>query len=458
MSTTIEPTTKRARNTSVVLTDRMCEKRVDKRVRIYDRKCPGLFVSIITAGSSTFFFKFTDRAMGKQRCKWLGVYNPETFTVEHARAEVYALRARIGKGENVAESFRRQKATAAKQGVTVDQLIEKRIEAISVLEKKDDGEMRPTVESCENVARHLRNLVSPRLGRMIAREVTPDDIATLSSDIVAGKYVVDGKARKPSLSNARHMRRAASAMFRWAMEAGDHRFVDANPCVNLPRLKRERPKTRVLSEDEIRVLWHGLDRSLPWDRTTRLAIKAALVLMLRSNELLPIHRSELDIKGGVVNIPAKRVKKRRLIRQPLSSLAVEIINESMGNYEYAFSGRFGDAPLSRQAMSGALKGTKKTLGICALLGMKPFTPHDLRRSAATMCERLRLPGADISLCLDHQTNVDENGERTPVVTQEVYSLAFDARIERKRKVLDAWAVELRRIVGEPAAAELPLAA
>jgi integrase len=440
------------------LTDRICEKRVDKRVRIYDRKCPGLFVSIITAGTSTFFFKFTDRATGKQRCKWLGVYNPETFTVEHARAEVYAVRARIGKGENVAESFRQQKATATKQGVTVDQLIEKRIEAISVLEKKDDGEMRPTVESCENVARHLRNLVSPRLGRMIAREVTPDDIATLSSDIAAGKYVVDGKARKASLSNARHLRRACSAMFRWAMEAGDHRFVDANPCVNLPKLKRERPKTRVLSEDEIGVLWRGLGREdLPWDRTTLLALKLALVTMLRSNELLPIHKSELDVKGGVVNIPAKRVKKRRLIRQPLSSLAVEIITEAMGNYEYAFAGRFGNAPLSRQAMSGALKGTKKTAGLCALLGMKPFTPHDLRRTAATMCERLRLPGGDISLCLDHQSSKDENGNDWPVVTQDVYSLAFEARVARKREVLDAWAVKLREIIAEPAT-ELRLAA
>lgn len=43
---------------------------------------------------------------------------------------------------------------------------------------------------------------------MIAREVTSDDIATLSNDIAAGKYVVDGKARKPSPSNARHFRRA----------------------------------------------------------------------------------------------------------------------------------------------------------------------------------------------------------------------------------------------------------
>ena len=44
MDTTIttEPAGKRARNGSVILTDRMCEKRAAKRVKFYDRKCTGL--------------------------------------------------------------------------------------------------------------------------------------------------------------------------------------------------------------------------------------------------------------------------------------------------------------------------------------------------------------------------------------------------------------------------------
>jgi hypothetical protein len=70
---TTEPSGKRARNSSVVLTDRMCEKRVAKRTKIYDRKCPGLYVSITTAGVATFSFKFTDPETGKQRTGWLGV-------------------------------------------------------------------------------------------------------------------------------------------------------------------------------------------------------------------------------------------------------------------------------------------------------------------------------------------------------------------------------------------------
>ena len=346
-TTTTEPAAKRARNSSVILTDRMCEKRVTKRVKIYDRKCPGLYVSITTAGVATFSFKFTDPATGKQRTGWLGVYNPETFAVEDARSRVYGLR---GTGAAaLAETFRDRKAQQAKRGKTVDDIIEERIEWMKTPVNKPDGEMRPRIESWENVASHLRRFLGPRLGKKIASEVTKHDIATLSNDIVAGK--LGGKA---SVSNARHMRRAASGLFNWAAEAGRD-YVSASPCVNLPKLDEEHPRDRVLTEDEIRTLWHGLDREdMPWDRRTRLAIKFALTTMLRSGELLPIHRDELNAENGTVDIPARRVKKRRVINQPLSDLALEIINEAMGNYEYAFTGRFGDAPLSRNAMAQRL--------------------------------------------------------------------------------------------------------
>ena len=118
MDTTItaEPAGKRSRNGSVILTDRLCTKRVTARIKFYDRKCPGLYVSITTAGVATFSFKFTDPATGKQRTGWLGVYNPETFTVEDARSKVYGLKG-MG-GDTLAETFREHKAEKAKRGKT----------------------------------------------------------------------------------------------------------------------------------------------------------------------------------------------------------------------------------------------------------------------------------------------------------------------------------------------------
>ena len=460
MDTTIttEPAGKRARNGSVILTDRLCERRVAKRVKIYDRKCPGLYVSIIPAGIATFFFKFTDRATGKQRSKWLGLYNPETFTVEQARTGVYALKTRIGNGENVAEGLRQQKAQKAKQGKTVDEIIEERIDWMKTPVRKADGEMRPRLESWENTASHLRRFISPRLGKKIASEVTKHDIATLSNDIVAGKFGV------PSVSNARHMRKAVSGLFNWAAEAGRD-YVTASPCVNLPKLDPEHPRTRVLSEDEVRIFWHGLDRDdLPWDRKTRLALKFELVTMLRSGELLAAHRDELfDLDGEYprFDVPLKRVKKRRVIQQPLSDLAVENVREALEDgREYVFASPLGDQPMNRKVMATALRGTKhkgkvKTPGICALLGLKPFTPHDLRRTAATLAGDLGFDDAWIAKCLDHAASKKQE-QIVPSVTGKVYN--HSKRMKEKRAVLDGVAAELRRIIGKSVETELRLVA
>jgi integrase len=445
-TTITEPARKRTRNSSVVLTNKLVERRVTERVKIYDRKCRGLYVSITTAGVATFSFKFTDPATAKQRTGWLGVYNPETFTVEDARSKVYGLK---GTGAAaLAETFRDRKAQQARQGKTVGEIIEERIEWMKTPVKKPDGEMRPRIESWDNVASHLQRFISPRLGKKTASEVTKHDIATLSNDIVAGKLGV------ASVANARHMRRAASGLFNWAAEAGRD-YVTASPCINLPKLDPEHPRTRVLTEDEIRILWHGLDREdMPWDRKTRLALKFELATMLRSGELLAAHRGELfDLDGDNprFDVPLKRVKKRRVIQQPLSDLAVEIIREALedGN-DYVFASPLGDQPMDRKVMATALRGTKyksgkvKSPGICALLGLAPFTPHDLRRTAATLAGDLGFDDASIAKCLDHAAS-KKSEQTVPSVTGKVYN--HSKRMKEKRAVLDGVAAELRRIIG-----------
>jgi hypothetical protein len=58
--------------------------------------------------------------------------------------------------------------------------------------------------------------------------------------------------------------------------------------------------------------------------------------MLRSGELLAANRDELfdlDGENPRFDVPLKRVKKRRVIQQPLSDLAVEIIREALASDE-----------------------------------------------------------------------------------------------------------------------------
>jgi integrase len=158
------------------------------------------------------------------------------------------------------------------------------------------------------------------------------------------------------------------------------------------------------------------------------------------------------------------VKKRRVIQQPLSELAVAIIREALKDgREYVFASPLGDQPMNRKVMATALRGTKlkgkvKTPGICAMLGLRPFTPHDLRRTAATLAGDLGFDDAWIAKCLDHAASRKQE-HIVPSVTGEVYN--HSRRMKEKRAVLDGVAVELRRIIGKPAqlrVAEMHLAA
>jgi integrase len=443
------------------ITERMCQSRVTRQIKYYDREVGGLYVSVSPSGA-TFNLRYTNPATRRRGSIRIGLYDAEKFNVDHARVEAMAVKFRVGRGEDVAQTDRRSKLLAAKQSITVSEMIDEYIAWMQTPVRKADGELRPRLESWKTVASQLRRLVRPRLGWMAANHVTKHDIALLSDDILAGKT-----GSKPSLSNARHMRKGASSLFKWAA-APSRAYVDASPCHDLEPLDKEHPRTRVLSDDEIRIFWHGLDRTdLPWDRRTRLALKFALVSMLRSGELLPIHRSELAPEGHFgnicVNVPFKRLKNRKHrpnpqpMRQPLSDLAVEIIREAVTSNEqqYVFASPvYPGQPLNRLAMGVALRGTKhekcktktKTAGLCELLGLQKFTPHDLRRTAATLAGRLRIPRSQIAIALGHAD------PSAPVVTG-VYDQAD--RAPEAREVLEKVAAEIRRIIDSPVQAPAP---
>jgi integrase len=456
------------------ITNRDCLTEVKRREKIYDAECSGLYVSLSPTAPPTFSLKYTHPITKQRGTHRLGVYQQaeeggEARDVAYWRKQGLKLKIRIANGEDIAQAARQaSKLQANLSGMTLGEIIDKYIAWISdeVTHRKhtDDGvviKKKPRKKDWANTASHLNRFVRPRLGRMIASEITNRDIAQLQADILSGTLIIKkGKtSKKDSVSSARHMRKAVSGLFSWAAEVGRD-YVSASPCVNLPPLPKEEPRKRKLTPDEIRILWHGLDRpDIVFDRRICLAIKFALVSMLRSVEMLHIHRDELG-RGGLnsklplVVIPEERVKACREIKQPLSDLAVEIAKEAMGNYPWMFVGRFGDAPLARKAMACALRGhdngRTRSAGICELLGLKPFTPHDLRRTAASLMGKLKVPRSIISLCLDHTIKADEHGE-VSVVTGKHYDQ--DERVDQKREALQKLADEIRRIVAEPMEAQ-----
>ena len=121
----------------------------------------------------------------------------------------------------------------------------------------------------------------------------------------------------------------------------------------------------------------------------------------------------------------------------------------MHNYDLIFSPPVldPDAVLGRSALNQALKGktAPRHIGVIEYLGMAHFTPHDLRRTAATLAADLGFSDAQIAKCLDHSKERGEDVVEAPTVTGRVY--VQSKRLDEKRSVLDGIDAALREIIG-----------
>ena len=429
-----------------LITTNLVTAKVAERTKYFDTKCPGFYVSITCRGIATFAFKYWNKKLGKQRSVEIGTYDPEGWTVERARSEAQTLSAKVERGENIEQQIAVKKAATA----TVSQVIDDFIAEVSTPVKKADGEERAQLESWKNVAGFLNREVRPAIGDMAAADVTNNDIARIQAGIALR-----------SVSGARQTRSGMSRLFKFAAEAGRPYSVTSNPVHNLPEVGKEYERTRVLSPEEIRALWWGLDDpKLPCIRSIALAIRFELVSMLRTSEFRRAQRSHIAGFGTdtpVLRVPLKFVKKRRVILQPLNSLAIEIINEATRdhNHDVIFATRSlnTDATLNRNALSHALNGKKdkngktKRVGIIEFLSMAHFTPHDLRRTASTLAGDIGFSDAQIAKCLDHSKDRGEDVVEAPSVTGRVY--VQSKRLDEKRAVLNGLDAALREIIGSP---------
>ena len=170
----------------------------------------------------------------------------------------------------------------------------------------------------------------------------------------------------------------------------------------MPRRTKEKPKERFLDEAEIRKLWRGLDDpKLPAERSVALALKLILVTAARPGMVAGMTRDELhglDGKTPEWRLPGSRMKNGRPFIVPLSKEAVAITKAAMPDKDQAvvFRSRFHHrASIARHTLSQSL------LDIIRYLGMKKFTPHDLRRTAATVVRSNSVPRDHVKALLAH---------------------------------------------------------
>ncbi|MBR0993955.1 integrase arm-type DNA-binding domain-containing protein [Bradyrhizobium japonicum] len=401
------------------------------RIELADSSCPGLYLRVTKNGVKTFAFKYWSPILSKTVTLNLGQYDDISLT--DAKRKVGDHRRDIARDEDPRAKKRLERKKAARaEELSFDQLADQYIEEYA----------KPNKDSWKNDQHYLKR-ARAAWGRLPAAAVTDDMAAELLDEIAEDAPV-----------SANRTQSVLHKLFSWAKQPG-RKLVQVNPLADLDRRGgKEQSRDRVLTDDEVRTLWWGLDHpDLPADRKMALALKTILTTMVRPYQAALMERSELiglDSDDAQYCMPRHRVKKRREVIVPLSDLAVEVIEEAISDDEQTavFPSKFsdGDVPIARASLSQALAGkkngkkigdrTEDRTGIRAFLGLAHFTAHDLRRTAATIARRAGAPRADVKALLDHV-----NGDVT-----EVYD-KYDM-LKEKRQVVNLLASELRRIVGE----------
>jgi integrase len=150
------------------------------------------------------------------------------------------------------------------------------------------------------------------------------------------------------------------------------------------------PRSRVLSDDEIRKVWHAADTLPgPFGRYVRFLLLTAT----RRNEAAGIRRSELVNEATWV-IPGSRCKGKRDVLIPLSAAARQILRimPIVGEGDLVFTND------GRRAI-GNFVDPKLVLDKAA--GVSGWRLHDLRRTARTLLSRARVDVDTAERCLGH---------------------------------------------------------
>lgn len=263
-------------------------------------------------------------------------------------------------------------------------------------------------------------------GRLVAKWAERSIGSITAREIIE---VLDAtKARAPIVANRELA--ALRKVFSWAV---GKRIVESNPARGIPVPAKEIARDRVLSDDEIRLIWLAADgEGFPFGDI----VKLLLVTAQRRLEVAGLLWAELDLRGKAWDLPSERTKNAIAHWVPLSDVALGILADvpRFPNAPYVF-GHGGLTPFS--GFSAAKKRIDDRMAELAAGDVKPWRLHDLRRTCATRLARLGVQPIVIDCLLNHISGV--RGGVHGVYNVHAYE-------QERREALDAWARQVMRIV------------
>jgi len=333
---------------------------------IQGAKAPrGFGVRVTASGARAFILNY--RLRGREHRFTIGAW-PD-WTALRAVREARNLRQRVDRGEDPLKERAAIPATKSVSSV-IDDFITRYV-------RNKESPLR----SAGQIQSAFDRLVKPRIGKIGVYELRRSHVAEMLDK-------VEDEAGPVQADRVRaYLRKALS----WYAERDDEfnlnaAFVRVGARAN----SKERARTRVLSDDELRTIWPLLDQA----GTFGALLKTLLLTAQRRDEVANLVRTEIG-RDGIWTIPAERYKTKRSNHVPLSNAALAVIEAQpkIGGCDYVFPSRTGTpfsgfgkckARLDQAVLLHMQKHAKKG----AEIEPPPnWTLHDLRRTAKTLMAR-----------------------------------------------------------------------
>jgi integrase len=282
--------------------------------------------------------------------------------------------------------------------------------------------LRPSPDDPGNLVDVGGDVMSAWKGRRI-QGVTKRDVIAL----------LDGVNDRGSPIMANRVLSAVRKLFNWAL-ARD--VIQASPCTLVTPPAPERSRDRVLSDNEIRLVWNAADGDgWPFGPLVKLLVLTGQ----RLSEVGGMRWEEVDLANKLWTLPPERVKNGELHEVPLSDAVVAILAalpriKTTKNFVFATR---RDA-----AVSGFSRAKDRIDSAIADATaddptVEPWVFHDARRTMASGMARLGIQLPVIEKILNHTSGTF----RGVVGVYQRHTYA-----DEKRAALQAWASHVESVV------------
>jgi integrase len=333
---------------------------------VFDDDLPGFGIRLRAGGKRVWIVQYRNAA-GKTRRLTLGDTRKLDLDKARQKAKIEIARVTLG-GDPRAE-----KAEAKSRSKLTLSLLANRF-----LEFKRPR-LRPNTYNADK--RYLTQHWKP-LHKVPVHAITRREVAARLTEIV----------QQHGATSAARARGALSAFFAWAIREG---IAEANPVVgtNDPAVGIE-SRDRVLSPDEIRIIWNCCR-----DDDFGTIVKLLMLTGARRDEIGGLRWHEIDLDRGMLHIPGDRTKNRRPLVLTLAPLALSILKSvpRREGREFVFGGRGGAFSAWSYSTLALLARISEGEG----KALAPWRLHDIRRSVATQMADIGVQPHIVEAVINH---------------------------------------------------------